>query len=326
MKKIFKTILSTLIILGAVIFGLSFSIFPIGPLFVGPLFQDIFGIAVQECSSGVFSLCSLTAFGFILTIITYLLLILIYVKVAKLVYFYLSTVSERRPNILSRQGVMLGTFIGVASFVILVTSLPAFVASKDAEFGCRLVFDGPGVANRSRCLSELAIRNSDSIVCDKVNEQYYRDGCNSHFGRKGGNPMFCSRIIEGYLRNQCFVETALINEDIMLCGYIIHSPEDIHSKEACIMQVAEKTKNKSLCDELDKLEKDEILDRCKYEATAVEDITTAECSAIQTLEVRNDCFLTMARRDKNPALCDYVSDSDAIYYNRTYCRNTVSKE
>ena len=95
--------------------------------------------------------------------------------------------------------------------------------------------------NKVECLSALAISKNDATICSKIYNLRPYDGdlCYSNLAERNGDSSMCEKVA-GVGRDYCFERVAVKEKDARICGRIINSQE----KDICIKGVAGESSGK----------------------------------------------------------------------------------
>lgn len=147
---------------------------------------------------------------------------------------------------------------------------------------------------KNACLISLAVEKKDVSVC--------RQGPSNCFGvmwREFADESICPEIENAQSKDQCYNHIAVIKKDIRLCWQV--SAQGL--KDSCIYAASRLLRNISSCHEIVNIS---IKDKCL--GIYYENKTVDKCSPISSSELRAECAINIATRERNYGFCDSMID------------------
>lgn len=144
---------------------------------------------------------------------------------------------------------------------------------------------------RISCFLNIGIANNDLKICDFAGKE--RNHCYKSVAIALKDKSICERIdVDYFNRPSCFSSCAIENNDLDLCK----SVKDFTPREYCILEIAKKRGDASICDLSHSKEK------CFYEvATSHKDIDI--CEKIKEKYKHDECVSFVAISSREPELC-----------------------
>ena len=143
---------------------------------------------------------------------------------------------------------------------------------------------------KNACLINLAVEKKDVSIC--------RQGPSSCFGvmwREFGDESICEEVENAQSKDQCYNHIAVTKKDLRLCGHV--SAQGL--KDLCMYSASRLLRNISSCHEIVNIS---IKDKCL--GIYYENKTADKCSPISSSELRAECAIDIAAKERNYGFCD----------------------
>ncbi|MGC8899160.1 MAG: hypothetical protein ACP5KP_01420 [Candidatus Micrarchaeia archaeon] len=157
--------------------------------------------------------------------------------------------------------------------------------------------------NADFCYYFVATHKNQTGLCAKINSNYYRLQCAIYKSVHEGNPSGCTLLQYNSAYYTCLKEYAMQTNDVNGCLQIDYRAP---SYNGCFYSLAEKYRNPSYCVYITD---SNLRTNCFPMTMGVQKITytLSDCMKIDHEVWREKCILRIAERDKDPALCKYLT-------------------
>lgn len=148
----------------------------------------------------------------------------------------------------NKTGIKLVIFL-IVLYILFVISVYYLQVPKNEEDCMKLPLDLDNEYNkdirRNLCLSNLADKNLDPNICQKITYIMDKNYCFESIAIKTNNLDVCEKIENDYSRDNC-LELFGVKPDLGMC----ERKQDIMDKDFCLSNLATDTKNPDICEKI----------------------------------------------------------------------------
>jgi len=177
-------------------------------------------------------------------------------------------------------------------------------------------------ARQDKCYKQVAFALKRADLCDNVKDTSKQEDCFIDLAEDLKKLELCSKLTKG--KDECISKVAIAKEDYTICYDIKGNYKDIcfdkiartklsvelckrvettHQQTACISYIAAEKEDVKVCDEI--LGND--WNRCINEVAFV----TGDPEICKKSKSKDICYSALARKNKDPALCEEMVDDDS---------------
>jgi len=187
----------------------------------------------------------------------------------------------------------------MAIFVIMIfaagCSIINYVTYPDIVSKCRSSSDV------QVCYSDEGIARQDTAVCDRLIDNPKSAGyCYYSIAEDKNDSSYCPKIKDEYWADVCYKHFADINVDVNQCKGIKNSDY----RQECIYNIAIKTNNYEVCDDLGQLKMFECLTNIAKELGNV-----SICKGVASSSYKPQCVFQIAYKLKDTSICSEMQSN-----------------
>lgn len=164
---------------------------------------------------------------------------------------------------------------------------------------------------KNYCYNQLALRENNISICDKMPNQDDKDSCYWNFARGKEDLLICDKIKNLDFLDNCYRDIATAKEDLSICEKIT----DQEKKNNCYRNIAKAKQDPLVCDNI---ATQSVKNSC-YSDIAISRQDLSICDKIQDSLDRDYCYLVIAKAKKDRKICDQIEYK--MY--RDDCRNDI---
>ncbi|MFH1447850.1 MAG: hypothetical protein ABIG39_03220 [Candidatus Micrarchaeota archaeon] len=149
------------------------------------------------------------------------------------------------------------------------------------------------------CFISFAMRRNDPELCNRIDNNYYKDKCYSKFSGSSTESL-CEKMATPNSRGDCFFDEAISKGTPELCKQAALESFPHRGSDRCFFRYAIKTEEREICDYIVAPERK---GECIYSLAS----EPGDCDTNQT-DVSEQCLIRMAMNRQDAHICDYLTD------------------
>lgn len=186
-------------------------------------------------------------------------------------------------------------------------SLGYIAGNKILSVGC--LTDVSAVCEHHQCAPFYIINVVSSNECERLADKTDYFHCYHHLAKKLKDETFCAKL-DGYYQKNCYEDLALLKLDHNICKIAFQEGQKDHNLGKCYGQIAARSKNFAICDELTNYS-DKNLCYADFNDAVIASQDSSLCDMAGNY--KNECYQQIALQTLNASLCDFTSYPDNCY-------------